>query len=260
MKRFTVLLIILITASLKAQDNLPSKWYLLETDKFDLFFTQADSADVYSYLAYFDNSYQHIEQYFGEKFLTKFEVYIHPNRSSIDLEWSANWDMPGFKSPCWMVATGVADQFDLLSPRVWNEEACDHDPDNKIEIQKLITNEMMSVFHGQINLDHFFSTMKEMAWFIEGVAIFISGQLDDGKMQDTKILVQEDRFPRDLTKFWQGDSRYGLSGSLVKFIHTKFGTEILFELLKTQTNEELLKKIDMTEELLIEQWADSFFE
>ncbi len=258
--KYLLTVALLLTANLFAQENLPSKWYLYETDKFDLYFTQEDSVDVSSYLAYFDNGYQMIEEYFGEKFLTKFDVYIHPNRNSLDLEWSANWDMPGFKSQCWMVGSGVADQFDLLSPNVWKTEACEHDPADKEEIQRLVTHEMMHVYHGQINLDHFFSNMQELGWFIEGVAVLVSGQLDEERMIDVKSLVREDRFPRDLTKFREGDSRYGLSGSIVKYIQSNFGTEKLFELLKSQTNEELLTNIKMTEESLIENWADSLVE
>lgn len=258
MKYILTLLLLINGILLVAQENIPSKWYLYETKNFDLYFTQSDSSEVSKYLAYFDNAYQSIEDYFGQKFLTKFEVYIHPNRNSLDLEWSANWDMPGFKSQCWMVGSGVADQFDLLSPKAWAKEACEHDSNNELEIQQLVTHEMMHVFHGQINLDHFFSGMQEMAWFIEGISVLVSGQLNEKRLSDVKPIVLEDRYPRDITKFWEGDLRYGLSGSLVAYIQSQFGTEKLVQLLKTQSNEELLNNIEMTEESLIENWVDSF--
>ncbi|MBN1301868.1 MAG: hypothetical protein JW995_11695 [Melioribacteraceae bacterium] len=241
-------------------DKLPSKWYMMETERYDIYFTKQDSSDISMFLAYFDNTHETITNYFNRQFLTKFDVYIHPNRASLDLEWSANWNIPGFKSQCWMVGSGVADQFDLLSPLAWNKEACEHNPNDITEIQRLITHEMMHVYHGQINLDHFFGNMQPMAWFIEGVAILVAGQLNEDRMQEVIKIINEDRYPRSLVKFWEGNARYALSGSVVKYILDKYGKDILLSLLEVQSNDELLAELDLTEQDLIKKWTQHFIE
>ncbi len=255
-KVLLILFISTIAYSQTENTSLPSKWYLYETASYNLYFTKTDSSDIIDYLAYFDNANETIKNFFGKSFLTKYDVYIHPNRSSIDLQWSADWNMPGFKSECWMVGSGVADQFDLLSVKAWNSEACEHDPTDVLEIQKLITHESVHVYHGQINLNHFFENMQDMSWFIEGVAIYAAGQLDEERLSDVKKIVSEDRYPRKLAGAWEGNYRYGICGSLVSYIDSKYGREKLTQLLEARSNEEILTSLNTTEADLFTGWAE----
>lgn len=255
---FTIILFTVTFVSTVAQTkpDLPSKWYLYETKNYDLYFTRSDSSDIIDYLAYFDNANETIKKYFGHDFLTKYDVYVHPNRSSINLQWSADWNMPGFTSECWMVGSGVADQFDLLSLKAWVTEACEHNPNDVIEIQQLITHESMHVYHGQINLNHFFEGMQDMSWFIEGIAVLVSGQLDKERLDDVKKIVSEDRYPRKLNRAWEGNYRYGICGSLVAYIGNEFGRGALKNLLEARSNQEILQILDTTEDELFKNWAD----
>lgn len=255
------LLLLLLAVTLtsifaQSKPDLPSKWYLYETTKYDLYFTQSDSTDIIDYLTYFDNANEAIKNYFGQKFFTKYDVYIHPNRSSINLQWSADWNMPGFTSECWMVGSGVADQFDLLSLKAWSEEACDHDPTNVLEIQQFITHESVHVYHGQINLNHFFEGMQDMSWFIEGVAILVAGELDDEKLGEVKKVVSEDRYPRQLDNAWEGKYRYAICGSLVAYINQEYGNDVLKGLLEARSNKEILSGLKISESELFEKWAE----
>lgn len=262
MKVYFVLIILTVFLSTsfsqnKKSNELPSKWYLYETNNYDLYFTPRDSTDLSKYMAYFDNAQESIEKYFNNKFLTKYDIYVHPNRKSLDLQFSSEWNIPGFKSECWMVASGVADQFNLLSTRVWDTESCEQNHGVASAIQQLITHEVMHVYHGQINLDHFFENMGDMSWFIEGVAVMVSGQLDSEKMSKVKQIIKEDRYPRLLNKLWNGDDRYVICGSLVNYIRGRYGVEKIAEILKAQSNEQLLKLLKISERELIDSWAES---
>ena len=58
----------------------------------------------------------------------------------------------------------------------------------------------------------------------------------------------------DLDKFWTGNLKYGLSGSLVMFIDHKFGRQKLIELLKFNKKTELLAKLNIEEQELLFGW------
>ena len=153
-----------------------------------------------------------------------------------------------------MVASGVAHRLDLLSPNVWSTEACEHNASDQTEIQQLITHETVHVFHGQYNPVPDFTGLDDLAWLIEGVATYASGQLDEKRMAGVKKLVLENRNPTKLAKFWSGKDKYGLAGSLVKFVDQKIGRKRLFELLKETNQDVILSNLGMTESQLIEEW------
>ena len=92
---------------------------------------------------------KHIEDFFDHPFKKQFEVNLFTNRDSLDQQWQKDWNMPGFKSQCWMVASGIAHRLDILSPGKWKEQACEHDSEDTIATRKLIIHELVHVYHGQ---------------------------------------------------------------------------------------------------------------
>ena len=60
-----------------------------------------------------------------------------------------DWNLPDFQSECWMIGSGMAHRLDFLSPRVWKTQACEHDPDDEVEIRQLLTHELVHVYHCQ---------------------------------------------------------------------------------------------------------------
>ncbi|MEW6196379.1 MAG: hypothetical protein AB1521_14610 [Bacteroidota bacterium] len=231
-----------------------SSWLKKEDPDFVLFYTSIDSAvsnEIYQLLTH---GFDQIINYFGKSYNKKFDVYIFPSREELDKQWSKDWGIPDFKSECWMAASGVAYRLDILSPRVWKAEACEHNPDDKKHVQEIITHELMHVFHGQQNSHPDFSGMDEIGWFVEGIAVLTAGQLDNEKLNQLKNAWKENRLPINLEDGWSGKYRYAISGSLVKFIEERWGKEKLIGLLKLTNENEILKEFNLSEELFLSEW------
>ena len=117
---------------------------------------------------------------------------------------------------------------------------------------------MNYVFHGQYNPDHSFNYIEKLDWLVEGVATFVSGQLDANRSQRIKQLIKENKVPSTLDNFWKGQEKYGLSGSMVAYIDNKYGRNTLFELLRQTNKEAALKSLDISETQLLADWKNSF--
>jgi hypothetical protein len=63
----------------------------------------------------FDKGINSVNEFFGSGFSKSFDVYVHPSRLSLDSTWQKDWQMPEFKSECWMVASGTHNKLDLIS-------------------------------------------------------------------------------------------------------------------------------------------------
>lgn len=198
-----------------------------------------------------------IEAFFNQPFPKKFSLFVFSHRLQMDQQWQEAWNAPGFQSECWMVASGVADRLDLLSPAVWQSEACEHNPADREELQRLITHEMVHVYHGQQNPVPDFTGLDDLAWLIEGVATYVSGQLTEQRMNRVKQLVQANKAPQKLAQFWSGKDRYGFAGSMVKWVDQTVGRQQLLVLLKQTDQQKILDQIGFTETELIEAWRRS---
>jgi len=200
---------------------------------------------------------QAVETFFGLPFPNEFEVTIYPDRASLDTYWRKAWSMPDFSSQCWMVASGTADGLRLLSPRAWAAEACEHDAADTARLQALITHEVTHVFHGQHLPDRRFDGMDDVAWFVEGLATDVSGQLDLGYLASASEAIAEDKAPAALSTAWSGKFRYGVCGSIVRFIDSRLGREGLLEMLPLKTEDELLSVVGLSEDELLAAWRAS---
>ena len=98
-----------------------------------------------------DKGISRVTSFFGHRFAKKFQVFLFPNRASLDKQWQTDWGLPDFKAECWMVASGVGHRLDILSPNTWKKETCEHDATDKKEVESLILHELVHVFHGQHN-------------------------------------------------------------------------------------------------------------
>jgi hypothetical protein len=158
-----------------------------------------------------------------------------------------------------MIASGVAHRLDILSPNAWTKEACEHNAKDSMEVRKVIWHELTHVFHGQHNPDHTFSYIEKLDWLVEGVATFVSGQLDEKRLQRIRKMLSENKTPSSLDDFWKGHEKYGLSGSIVAFIDKKYGRENLFELLKLTSKQNVLRALRLLEEQLINDWRNFLY-
>ncbi|MGH2646923.1 MAG: hypothetical protein ACRDE8_05115, partial [Ginsengibacter sp.] len=195
-----------------------------------------------------------VEKFFNAPFKKRFDVFIHPDRKSLDSTWSKDWNEPGFKSECWMVASGVAKRIDIISPKKWDTESCEHHYEEKTQTQQLITHELVHVYHGQLNASDDFSNVENIDWFVEGLATYTSGQLDSTRIKEVIKSIDDKTIPSTLDKFWTGNLKYALSGSVAMFIEKKYGRQKLIELLPFNKKNEILNALNTTEENLLAGW------
>ena len=118
----------------------------------------------------------------------------------------------------------------------------------------LITHELVHVYHGKYNMSPDFSEVYGIDWFVEGLAVYASGQCSEERMKAVRNAVLSGQIPETLDHFWSGDLRYGLSGSLVMFIDERYGRTTLTELLKYNRKSEILQKLGTDETGLIANW------
>jgi hypothetical protein len=202
-----------------------------------------------------ENGIQKTISFFHSLFKKNFNVFVHPDRQSLDSTWSKDWQMPEFKSECWMVASGVANRLDIISPKSWESQSCEHNYSDKTRTQQLVTHEIVHVFHGQINKSPDFNDANGIEWFVEGLATFASGQCNNERIAEIKTAIKENKIPGNLGEFWTGKIRYGLSGSVVMYIDHQYGRNKLKELLPLNKNSEILSLLHTSEPELIAAWS-----
>lgn len=229
-------------------------WNAEGKDGFRIIYTSADDINKDEYAGLIENGVKNVTAFFHEPYQRDFDVYIHPNRHSLDSTWQYDWKMPEFKSECWMVASGVADRMDLISPKTWDKEACEHSYSDKAKTQMLITHELVHVFHGQKNPSPDFSNVTGIDWFVEGLATYASGQCDAARIAEVKKAITDGKAPSSLDQFWSGRLKYGLSGSMVMYIDQKYGRAKLVSLLGYTDISDLLSALGTNEAGLLEGW------
>ena len=218
-----------------------------------------DKETIREYDELFEHGTKEAGSFFNSGYKNTFNIYIHPNRHSLDSTWQKDWHMPDFKSECWMVASGIATRLDIISPRTWDKQSCEHSYLQKKSTQELVTHELVHVFHAQLNVSPDFSNTEGIDWFVEGLATYASGQCDSVRMQEIKKAIQENRIPASLDSFWTGKLRYGLSGSVVLYIDQHYGRATLKRLLPLNKKSLILSVLDTDEGTLLKEWR-SFIE
>ncbi|NNG11315.1 MAG: hypothetical protein HKM92_14200 [Arenibacter sp.] len=225
---------------------------------YELHYDAIDQEQATQIVHWLDQGHAAILQFFDSDFKQNFDVYLFSERDSLDKQWQKDWNMPGFKSQCWMVASGIAHRLDILSPRVWETQACEHQSKDTIATQKLIIHELVHVFHGQNNPSPTFENVENIDWLVEGLAVYVSGQLDEDRYERAKTFMQSEAGPDKLADIWKGEHRYGLAGTLVKLIDDTYGRKTLIQLMGHTSADEVLQVLAITEEELIKRWKQSF--
>ena len=259
---FTLSLLLLVSTVLFSKNTVLSTdslaWKKLRGSGYNVYYTSVDHDEVKKLNAYLQSGIDHITRFFNHQFQDTFNVYIFPDRSSLDRQWQKDWSDTTFKSECWMIASGVAHRLDILSPTAWASEACDHNATDSTEIRQVIWHELVHVLHGQYNPDHTFSYIEKLDWLVEGVATYVSGQLDEKRYQPVRQMIIDNKTPASLDEFWKGQNKYGLSGSMVAFIDQKYGRKKLLELLQLTNKIKALESLTISEAQLLSEWRRSF--
>lgn len=192
-----------------------------------------------------------IETFFDRPFLHPVIVRVFPDRASFDAYTTDSW---GFATECWMVGAAGTRLLVLLSPRVWGTEACDHDPQDPDELAGLVAHELVHVYHMQSNPSNEFEGADEIGWFVEGLATYVSGQLDRGQRARAIQALAEDAIPERLDEAWSGPYRYGVSGTLVEYVDSTWGREVLESLLEAISQDDILRALGVAEQDLLDGW------
>ena len=232
-------------------------WNVLMKKDYSVHYTNIDKNRIKGIDSALQSGLIYTTDFFRHSFPDKFDVYVFPNRTLMDKQWQKDWGDSTFRSQCWMIASGVAHRLDILSPNAWTKEACEHNATDPEEIRKLVWHELVHVYHGKYNPDHSFSYIEKLDWLVEGVASFVSGQLDEKRLQRIKQLARDNKTPGTLDDFWKGQEKYGLSGSMVAYIDKVYGRGKLFTLLTYTKKHDALKFLGISEEELLKTWKDS---
>ena len=181
-------------------------------------------------------------------------VEIVPDRAAYTASFPAEYGMS--ETQCWMVAWAIADRLVVLSPSAWRApEVCEHDPDDRDELALLLRHELVHALHGQHNPTRDFTGMEEeLGWFIEGLATFASGQLEQEHANDARQAIAAGAAPKQLAGAWSGRWRYGVCGSLVAYLDLRCGHERLAEMMSATTQAQLLGMAGLSEAELLAAW------
>jgi len=193
-----------------------------------------------------------IDQFFGKSFVRPFEVEVFPSRAKFDEYFTGRWKVP--KTQSWMVASGVGDKLTILSRDVWKTQAGEHNPRDDVHFRELIAHEMVHVYHGQHNPTQDFDGMDDLGWFVEGLAVYVSGQLEESHRQAAHDAVRLGKAPTSLAQAWSGRYRYGVCGSMVRYLDQKFGRDKLIKLLAVTKPEQAMKILQTTEKEFLDGW------
>lgn len=233
----------------------PDNHWLIEKQRnFNLIYKPVDKNNIREYNELIQNGITTVFEFFNDSYRKAFNVFIHPGRPSLDSTWQKDWNMPEFRSECWMVASGIATRLDMISPKQWKTEACEHRYAESEKTQQLITHELVHVYHGQLNLSPDFSNVEGIDWFVEGLATYASGQCDSSRISEVKKAINNNIIPESLENCWTGKIKYGLSGTIVMYIDHKFGREKLKDLLPLNKKSEILSALGSTETDLLDGW------
>lgn len=234
------------------------EWEDRARDGVALRFTAADRALADAISEHAAQGRKAVAQFFGAGFPAAYDVKLFPDRAPLTDYWRQQAKEPDMKPECWMVANGTAQGLTLLSPRVWPTQACDHKAGDSAALQKLITHELVHVFHGQANPSPNFDGLDDIDWFVEGLANYASGQLDEPRLQRVRTaLAALAGNPLQLKQVWTGRDRYGQAGSLVAYIDQRFGRPMLLRMLRGTSQQQLLDMLGLSEAQLVADWRAS---
>jgi len=230
---------------------------------FEFHYTNADKANKTAYLQLIQAGISKVNTFFKSPYPRHFDVWIQPNRKVFDLAYQKNYYQPNFHSDCWLVATGDGYRISILSPKTWDSEPCKDRYSNyadRIKTQKLLTHELVHVYHGQCNPRTDLSNGSGMDWFAEGLAYYVSGQFDAAGRNDVRKALLAGKGPvglDSLSNYADISLRYSMCGSMAAFIDKTYGRESLMRLMKFTQKKEVLAGLKLSEKELLTRWVNS---
>jgi hypothetical protein len=220
---------------------------------YSLEYVVADRGVAESLVPMIDRGRQTAEQFFGTTYAATFVVKIIHDRNALNLHWRVVFQRPGLETRCWEIAGGWAAEFDILSPAVWNSQACGHDGTNANHVANVVAHELVHVLHGQRN-PSFFSIGGSTPWILEGLAAYASGQWAAEYAGAARSAVNGGFAPTTFAEIWTSSANYALAGSVFAYIHQHLGTDAVRRLLTVGSEEALLTSLSTDATTLLQDW------
>jgi hypothetical protein len=220
----------------------------------ELTYSTPDSVQAIAVLSDCSSGKERIERFFHMGWQQPVRARIFPDRESLTAYWRSAWKIPDLQVECWQVASGTGSMLAILSPRVWRTEACEHNADDSIATHLLIVHELVHMFHGQHNPGHEFEGMDDAGWFVDGLATYVSGQLERSHAAAARTAIAEGKDPAELKSAWSGRFRYGVCGSMAQYVDFRYGRGVLRAMLGAVTQQELLKVMGTSEAQFLSDW------
>lgn len=186
------------------------------------------------------------------RFPDSVSVRIFADRQGFSAALREAWGIP--ETACWMVGAADDDSLYLLSPATWADEACEHDPSDAEHRRLLVAHEAVHAYHGQVNPSPDVGLLQDIGWFVEGLATYVSGQLETTHAGRAAEAIAAGEDPRRLEDAWSGPYRYGVSGSLVAYVDSEWGRETLRAALSVTSESDLGDLLGTSEADFLAGW------
>jgi hypothetical protein len=98
---------------------------------------------------------------------------------------------------------------------------------------------------------------KDISWFEEGLAVYVSGQLGPAEIRDVQAAIRSHTVPGSLNGIATSDAillRYSMMGSLAMYIGRTCGRAKLKQLLQFDSQKEILSSLGVTEQQFLDRW------
>ncbi|CAN5290595.1 hypothetical protein BH09PSE2_BH09PSE2_22120 [soil metagenome] len=227
---------------------------------FRLHYTEAARPDVAAYRKFLAAGVATNQAFFAVRYPKPFDVYVYDNRAALDAGRRLAFKDPSYASPCWLAAIGVAHGVYMLAPVRWEEETCEGRYTtyaDKTKTKRLFTHELTHVLNGQILRAHGRDDGDDIAWFREGLAMLVAGQLGPIERREVQAALKAGAVPSSLKAISELPNvglRYNIMGSLALSIDRTFGREKLKALMDVNSQTAVLSSLGQSEQAFLTSW------
>jgi hypothetical protein len=229
-----------------------TEWITRTADGLVVQTTEADASIADNLLARTVNARRADAEFLGLTFPRTVTLVFYPDRPTFEAFWRDS--VPGFQPQCWMIGRTIGSRIDILSPRTWPTQSCGH-AGNDFEVDQVIAHELVHALHAQVNAQPDVNIAADTKWFNEGVAVFVSGQLDVASRARVADSVRAGYTPARLAAVLQHADGYALAGSMVAYVDATRGRATTRRMLSLTTTAAMTAEIGLaTESEFVAAW------
>ena len=194
-----------------------------------------------------------ITQFFSLDTLADIRVQVYPDRSTMEPAWRTIFNAPNMKFQCWMIANASRQLVVMLSPRVWAAQTCGHSATDARYVARMVTHELVHMLHRRVLSDASVNGFGGNWWWIEGLAVYASGQFDAGMAAHARQGLSQSP-PASLATMMETNFGYAFAGSVVAYIDRTRGRSPMIALTFAPTADALFSMLGVSSGELFEAW------